>query len=184
MPLSLSVQEQKQTAFTEVMWEAQHQPRHHSDSWANQFEEEEGTPERFCNDRSEVTVPNPHRMGQRDSDIKPDGGDQSSPQDELHQADSDVAVEEDDAACMETDRSNANVSYSSNDKPLGAPSPMHQGSEPVEQDLDSEDPNPPNDSDLDEDMEDKLLGMQDIIVPGGYSDNSVTLRIHLEEDLL
>ena len=68
---------------------------------------------------------------------------------------------------------------------LEAPSPMQLGSGTGEVDLDSNDLNPLNDSDLDEEMENELLGVQDVTIPGGHSDDSMTLGVCLgEEDML
>ena len=62
---------------------------------------------------------------------------------------------------------------------------MQQRRSTEEQDPDSNDPNPSFDSDVDEETENGVLGVQDVTIPWSHSDDSVTIRVCPgEEDAL
>ena len=105
-------------------------------------------------------------------------------QDSLHQSESDVVVEEEEVS-MEFGGPNAGECTPLLGGPQGAPSPLQQGSHADEQlDPNSNDPNPTADSDLDEDQENELLRVQDVTIPGGHLDDSVTIGVNPNKDTL
>ena len=95
--------------------------------------------------------------------------------DELHQCDSDVIVE--DEVSVEIEELKVWV--------MGAHTPSLEGSWDVipldmEDKMDADsgyDPNPPSDSNLDEDWENELLREPEVVMPGVHSDDSVTLTV-------
>ena len=165
--------ESPQMASRDVMEVAQSRPL----SWEDRVREEEDEQERHSSvgGDSQPCLSPPWMEGCNISDVL-------MGEEGLQQCDSDVVVEEEVEESMETDEPSN----------IGAPTPLLDkafpgGSEAKAGDdhhshtsEESTDQNPPHDSDLDED---ELPGpLADISIPGGHSDDSVTLVVSPGDD--
>ena len=143
---------------------------HPSESWYNQVVEEE-----WKKHKLDLNTHAPVSKGEATSDIS------MAKDDDLHQGDSDIVVEEE---RIEEDMETGVSPSPAAPTPPGV-TPMAQGLEVgdgLQESQSSDDENPLQDLDVDKD---ELLGVvADVSIPRGHSDDSIALRVPPDEDTL